>query len=126
MHRSRLGVVLIDVDESQYAAAETFWAAVTGRTAQPEPDDEPYASLGLMDGVSVALQRTGAGTPPRVHLDVESDDVAAETERLVGLGATVTERHDSHVILADPAGYPFCVVPVQTGAAFDQHARSWD
>ncbi len=126
MHRSRLGVVLVDVEDSRYDAAEKFWEAVTGRTAEPEPDDEPYATLGRLDGVSLALQRTGAGTPPRVHLDVESDDVNAETDRLVALGATVTERHEGHVILADPAGHPFCVVPVQTGAAFDEHARRWD
>jgi len=126
MHRSRVGVVLVDVEDSRYDAAEKFWEAVTGRRAEPEPDDEPYATLGSLDGISLALQRTGAGTPARVHLDVESDDVNAETERLVGLGATVTERREGHVILADPAGQPFCVVPVQTGAAFEEHARTWD
>ncbi len=125
MHRSRVGVVLVDVDEDRYEAAERFWEAVTGRPAVPEGDGEPYATLGRLEGASLALQRTGAGTPPRVHLDVETDDVAAETERLIALGATVTERHDSHVILADPAGQPVCVVPVQTGAAFEEHALTW-
>jgi len=124
MHRSRIGVVLIDVQTEQYDAAETFWAAVTGRTAEPEDDE--YASLGSLDRVSLALQRTGAGTPPRVHLDVETDDVSAEVDRLAGLGATVTSRIDDYVILADPAGHPFCVVPVQSPADFDACASSWE
>jgi hypothetical protein len=125
MHRSRIGVVLLDVAADQYDEAARFWEEVAGRTAKPEAD-EPYASLGRLDGVELALQRTGAGTPPRVHLDVETDDVPAEVDRLVGLGAAVTSRFDDYVILADPAGHPFCVVPVQAGSDFDASAHAWE
>ena len=48
---------------------------------------------------------------PRVHLDIESDDVDAEVARLVGMGATIVERHNTWVVLQDPAGMLFCVVP---------------
>jgi hypothetical protein len=120
-----LAVALIDIDSDSYDAAAAFWQAAIGRTAEPE-DEEEYASLGRLDRFGLALQRTGAGTPPRVHLDIETDDVVAEIDRLVGLGAVVTDRRDEYAILADPAGQPFCVVPVQTGADFADHANSWN
>jgi len=71
------------------------------------------------------LQRTGAGTPPRIHLDIETDDVPAEVERVLKLGASVVERRQGYAIMADPAGRLFCVVPVQTGADFEHHAITW-
>ena len=53
--------------------------------------------------------------PPRLHLDLYTDDQAAEVERLIALGAT--EIHwdkrpadADFVILADPEGNRFCVV----------------
>ena len=85
MHRSRLGVALIDIDTDGYDAAAAFWEAAIGRTAKPE-DEEEYASLGRLDRFGLALQRTGAGTPPRVHLDIETDDVEAEIARVVAPG----------------------------------------
>jgi glyoxalase superfamily protein len=129
MHRSRVGVVLIDHPAGGYDAAAAFWAATTGTPREPgtaPPDDDPYESLADQPGgVHLAMQRTGAGTPPRVHLDVETDDVAAEVARLVALGATVTTQHDGWAVLADPGGLPFCVVPVQTAQGFDAHATTW-
>ncbi|GAB4078091.1 hypothetical protein GCM10028781_28590 [Nostocoides australiense] len=43
----------------------------------------------LSGGELFQLQRTGAGTPPRIHLDIETDDVPAEVERVLKLGASV-------------------------------------
>ena len=122
MHRSRVAVVLIDHPEESYDAAAGFWAAVRGTDRGPEgpPADEPYG------GVLLELQRTGAGTPPRVHLDIETDDVEAEVARLTGIGATVAEQHEGYTVLHDPGGLVFCVVPVQTTRAdFDAHATTW-
>jgi predicted enzyme related to lactoylglutathione lyase len=50
-----------------------------------------------------------------VHLDNHTDDLPAEIERLVGLGATVVDEsflnHPGQwVIMADPTGKQFCVV----------------
>jgi len=48
----------------------------------------------------------------RVHLDVHADDMEAELERLSGLGATVLTKYgDGHVLLADPEGNEFCLMP---------------
>ena len=131
MHRSRIAVVLIDHPEESYLEAASFWAAATGSEA-PSADGpsaaDPYESLRqLPGGVLLELQRTGAGTPPRVHFDIETDDVDAEVARLTGLGATVAERPHGYVVLTDPGGLVFCVVPVQSDrASFDEHARVWD
>jgi predicted enzyme related to lactoylglutathione lyase len=52
-----------------------------------------------------------------MHLDLYSDDLAAEVQRLTGLGATFVRRHDDpdddYAVLADPEGNEFCVVAVQ-------------
>jgi catechol 2,3-dioxygenase-like lactoylglutathione lyase family enzyme len=124
MHRSRIGVVLIDHSEG-HDDAVTFWARATGAT--PEPDESPeFTLLGYVGSASLAMQRTGAGTPGRVHLDVETDDVRAELARLTRHGARVVEDHGEHAVLEDPAGLVFCVVPVQTGQRFEAEATTWD
>lgn len=129
MHRSRVAVVLLDHPAESYESAAVFWAAATGspRAAEPPTAESPYESLrALPGGVELALQRTGADSPPRVHLDIETDDVDAETARLIARGAQVAEQRDGYAILADPGGLVFCVVPVQSTAAdFEAHATTW-
>jgi hypothetical protein len=125
MHRSRIGVVLIDHPASTYDSAATFWSDVVGVPPTAEADS-PFATIGHLGGaVELALQRMEDDTPGRVHLDVESDDVDAEVARLTALGATVLDRREEHCILTDPGGLVFCVVPVQDREAFEQHARTW-
>ncbi len=131
MHRSRVAVVLIDHPEESYADAAGFWAAATAsERSAPDgpPGDDPYESLNrLPGGMLLELQRTGSGTPPRVHLDIETDDVDAEVARLTGLGATIADRPEGFTVLHDPGGLVFCVVPVQSDrASFDEHATIWD
>jgi hypothetical protein len=124
MHRSRIGVVLIDHPATSYDGATAFWGAVAGVT--PEPlKGEPYSSLGHLGGIELATQRLEVASRPGVHLDVETDDVEAEVRRLQELGATVTDRRDGYAILADPGGLVFCVVPVQSGELFERAATTW-
>jgi hypothetical protein len=125
MHRSRIGVTLIDHPSATYDSGATFWGGVVGRQPVPLADDEPYANLGTLDGIELAMQHLDSDTAARVHLDVETDDVEAEVKRLCALGATVTERRDGYAILADPGGLVFCVVPVQSAEQFERSARSW-
>ncbi|MGP2436721.1 VOC family protein [Streptomyces sp. JW3] len=55
------------------------------------------------------------GRPDRqrmmVHLDIEVDDLAAETARAVAEGARLAEYQpqDAVRVLLDPAGHPFCL-----------------
>ena len=127
MHRSRIGLVLVDHPEEDWEAALAFWAGVQGVTPTGEDEGMPeYRSLGTIGSVALESQRTGAGTPPRVHLDIETDDVGAEGEHSSHLGASVLEERSGYTILRDPAGLVFCVVPVQTGADFEREALTWD
>ncbi len=98
-----------------------------GRHAVAEDGEESeYRTLGRVGSLLFASQRTGAGTPPRVHLDIETDDVPAEVARVLALGASVMEERKGYTILRDPAGMVFCVVPVQTGDDFEREALTWD
>ena len=124
MHRSRIGIVLIDHAE-HHDAALAFWSGVTGATPGPTGDG-PYSTIGSIGGLNLEVQRLGSGTPARIHLDIESDNPSAEIDRLIGLGATVVEREEDFAILQDPGGLVFCVVNVQTGERFEREAKTWE
>jgi len=124
VHRSRIGIALIDHPEDSYQEAAAFWAAALGVPAQPQHDG-PYATLTRLPAVALELQQVGIGTPPRVHFDIETDDVSAEVARLIGLGASEVEKRDDYVVLQDPGGLVFCVVPVWT-EDFEEHASARD
>jgi hypothetical protein len=127
-HRSRLSILLLDLPPEQHAAGSAFWAGATGRPAAQDPDDADWASLGsFADGFHLEVQRTGSGTPPRWHVDIESDDVEAEVARLEALGATRHRYLDPGNFwqMLDPTGLVFCVVGIQTGEEFDRHAVTW-
>jgi hypothetical protein len=127
-HRSRLSILLLDLPPEGHAAGRDFWSAATGRPAQPDETDDTWSSLGsFADGWHVEIQKTGEGTPPRWHVDIESDDVEAEVARLEALGA---RRHEYIADgrfwqLLDPSGLVFCVVGIQTGVEFDRYAVRW-
>jgi hypothetical protein len=125
MHRSRIGIVLIDHPEDRYEANLAFWAAAAGRDVDRGAGNAEYASLGVIGTLHLEVQRTGIGTPPRLHLDIETDDIEAEVARLVGVGATVDRRPEGFVVMRDPGGIVFCVVGVQTGDLFAGDATTW-
>jgi predicted enzyme related to lactoylglutathione lyase len=126
-HRSRLSILLLDLPPEAHAAGRDFWAAATGHPAKPDDTDEDWSSLGsFADGWHVEVQRTGSGTPPRWHVDIETDDIPAEVARLEALGARrLAEIGGRFWQMADPSGLVFCVVGIQTGEEFDRHATTW-
>ena len=96
-----------------------FWPAapVSGRRHDGESDD--FVLLARPDGVGPHLSldqvRSSVQIPPRLHLDLYSDDQAGEVERLLALGATEVHWDKrppdaDYVILADPEWNRFCVV----------------
>ena len=72
-HRSRLSILLLDLPPEHHDAGRDFWAGATGHPAQPDTTDDAWSSLGsFADGFHLEVQRTGAGTPPRWHVDIET------------------------------------------------------
>ncbi|MFI5676383.1 VOC family protein [Streptomyces cellulosae] len=123
MHRSRVSALLIDSPEPDAAAA--FWSAALGAPARPVPSEEQFTSLHqAIPGLEVAVQ--AVDDAPRFHLDIETDDVEAETARLLGLGATQVGRWLECRILRAPGGHLLCVLPVHsTPEVFEAGARVW-
>jgi hypothetical protein len=125
-HRSRLAILLLDLPPEHHVAGIDFWSAATGHPVEPDMTDEKWHSLGsFADGFHLEVQRTGEGTPPRWHVDIETDDIPAEVARLEALGARRKADMGSFWQLEDPAGLVFCVVGIQTGEAFERYATSW-
>jgi hypothetical protein len=75
-------------------------------------DDEPVIEVQKVDHDS------------RVHLDIESDDIAAEVRRLEALGAKRVASIKSWVVMEAPTGQRFCVVRPQRGG-IGPHANEW-
>ena len=125
MHRSRLSTLLIDVPVAQAQTAAGFWSAALGVPAVPVPGEEQFTSLpGGVPGLVVAVQ--SVDDSPRYHLDIETDDVEAETARLVALGAVEQSRWLDCRTLQVPGGQLICVIPLHSDPEeFARAAHTW-
>lgn len=124
-HRSRLCAVYVDVPRADYDNTVAFWRDALRAETTTDPDDPDYTWFGEpTPGVDFFVQAVGDETP-RIHLDIESDDIEAEVARLMQLGATVVERIQGWVVMRDPVGIVFCVVKVQLPDAFAASATTW-
>jgi hypothetical protein len=118
----------IVVDCRHPASLARFWAAaLDGHSVAPYDEEELERLRGLgvydtEDDPMVVVE--GPSTSPRllfqqvpepkqvknrVHLDMTTDDVEAESVRLVALGAEVVTTFRGHVVLTDPEGNEFCL-----------------
>jgi catechol 2,3-dioxygenase-like lactoylglutathione lyase family enzyme len=112
----RIGSIVLRVDDLQRQTE--FWAAALDYV----PGDQQSDDFVLLrprngDGPSLSLDNVPSKMqiPPRLHLDLYTEDQAGEVERLKGLGATEVHWDKrppdaDYVILADPEGNRFCVV----------------
>ncbi|RRR98678.1 VOC family protein [Glycomyces terrestris] len=124
MHRSRISTILFDTPEADAAAA--FWSAALGVEARPNDDEPQFTSLpGGIAGLVTAVQRIDG--EPRFHIDMETDDLDAETDRLTALGAVEVSRWLECRTLRAPGGHLLCVIPVHSDRAeFEAAATVWD
>lgn len=125
MHKSRLGNLVIDCRTDDLLAAAEFWSAALGCSV---PDDVD-ASLSFIQlrtepgDLQIIIQRVDH--PPRAHLDIETDSIAAEVTRLEALGASVVSRNDGWVVMQAPSGQRYCVGrPYREG--FEARANIWE
>jgi predicted alpha/beta hydrolase len=149
MHRSRLVGILIDTPAAQVGTEVDFWSAALGAQSYPAPGEEQYTVLvgaaaglitvvqavddapryhvlsGAIPGLFAVIQTVDDGAP-RYHLDIETDDLAAEVARLTALGAEPVARWQDAHTLRSPGGHLLCVVPVHSDPeTFAASARTW-
>lgn len=108
MHRSRLAGFIIDCHTDDLEGAARFWSGALGLRALGR-DGETYERLdGAPRDLAIEVQRVDH--PSRVHLDLETDDVDAEAERLVALGAKKVGFVHRWWVMEAPTGQRFCIV----------------
>ncbi len=116
-HRSRVCQFVIDVSDLDQGVE--FWTAALDGVEEEtsETSREIYRRIRLPDSeIRILLQKTGDRkiSKERMHIDLETDNVEAEVERLEALGAVrwdhLQERGFDFWVLQDPWGNEFCVL----------------
>ena len=111
-HRSRLAGFIIDCKVDDLDAAADFWSRALGcSVADRDAGDgtAEYQQLGDTPGdLHIEVQKVAH--PSRVHLDIESDDIDAEADRLEELGAKKIAFVKRWWVMEAPTGQRFCVV----------------
>jgi hypothetical protein len=125
MHRSRLSTLLIDAPADQAGASAAFWSAALGVPTTSPPDEPQFHTLqDCVPDLVVAVQAVHDAT--RYHVDIETDDVAAEVHRLTELGAVELSSWQGCHTLEVPGGHLLCVIPVHSDPdTFARLARTW-
>ena len=119
VHQYLAGEMVIVIDCADTARSAAFWTAVLGYVTAG-PGNGHYAALLPANGtgIEVLLQQVPDSKQGknRVHIDLRTSDLAAETERVVSLGAArltseplIEDGLQWHVC-ADPDGNEFCVL----------------
>ncbi len=124
-HHSRLSTFVLDCHVDDLAPHVEFWSQALGKRVESadEDGDGKYARLDTgADEPILLLQKVSH--PSRIHLDIETDDVDAEAERLVALGAKKVERFPRWWVMEAPSGHRFCVVRQQR-KPFGPHLNRW-
>jgi hypothetical protein len=116
-HRSRLVQLCVDSPAELHDAEVAFWRAATGWRYEMSVLEEFGGKLFPPAPAPVRLlfQRLGAddrATASRVHVDLGTDDIPAEVDRLEAFGAQRRYEGDGWVQLVDPSGMPFCVTRI--------------
>ena len=95
-----------------------FWsAALDLHPSRRDPGDDFRVLRGERVNLSLQVAATPVTARDQMHLDLYSDELDAQVERLQGLGAVWVRRHDdpedTYVVMRDPEGNEFCVCLVR-------------
>jgi Glyoxalase-like domain len=127
MHHSRVCALLIDTPRPRPLPRPRppFWSAALGATARPVPHEPRFTLLHqALPGLVTAVQ--AVDDAPRCPLGIETGNVAAQTARLLALGAVPAAQWLECRVLRAPGGHPLCVIPVHRDpGAFKAHATTW-
>jgi catechol 2,3-dioxygenase-like lactoylglutathione lyase family enzyme len=114
-------IVSVTLSCSDPAKLAGFYRDATGYDVLFESEDSVY--LGGADGVRIGFDRVAGYTPPTwsssvlpaLRVDLGADDLDADEQRLLALGATRPgHRLDTPqwIFLADPEGHALCLTSV--------------
>jgi catechol 2,3-dioxygenase-like lactoylglutathione lyase family enzyme len=123
MHRSCVTTLVIDCENIE--ACIHFWTNALG--VKVEGRDDVYAYLGTAVGsLRLFLQKVPEykASKSRMHIDIETDNIEAEVERLEHFGARRIHHAERWWVMADPCGNEFCVVNGRSPHFYD-HAKMW-
>ena len=116
---------MVDVPAADRAAEVAFWQGATGTQLTHYTRFPEYHGGSVTGTLALLVQELGDG-PARIHVDIHTDDLDAEVARLEALGARRTDATGHWVVMRDPAGLTFCVVP-EPADSFDRTgAQCWD
>ena len=125
MHKSKLSGFIIDCETLDLDRSADFWGNALGMPVRALPPGEGEIYKRLEDnqhGLHIEVQAVSHES--RVHLDIETDDVEAEVQRLEKLGAKRIQMVRTWWVMEAPTGQRFCVVPASS-AEFDAKASVW-
>lgn len=111
-------VAMFTIDCADPAPLLDFYSRLLDMTIAYQ--DENVGMLTGDSGPAIGFGKVDHYTPPawpddnsekQFHLDIRVANVAAATERAVGLGATLPDQQPGETwrVLLDPAGHPFCL-----------------
>ena len=116
----RLASTVINCADLELMAG--FWSQALHLTSS-QADEDDFRVFRDDQGRRLSLQRARTPVTARdqMHLDLITDDQAAEVERLTGLGARFVRHNsdpdDDYVVMTDPEGNEFCVCVVDSAIA---------
>ena len=125
MHKSKLAGFIIDCQTSDLDGAADFWGSALGMAVRALPPGEGETYKKLEDSqhrLQIEVQKVGH--PSRVHLDIETDDIAAEVRRLEKLGARRIQEVRTWWVMEAPTGQRFCVIRASS-KDFEAKATVW-
>ena len=128
-------VIGLSIDCADPVALAGFWSQVLGRPVNPGADAE-NAAIDATDpasGPRLAFHKVPEPktVKNRLHLDLRTDEFAAESKRLIGLGATAVRDIEKPTVrwttFADPEGNEFdlvATVPAYVPSS-SERVRDW-
>jgi predicted enzyme related to lactoylglutathione lyase len=125
MHKSKLAGFIIDCQGDDLDGAANFWGNALGmprRTLPPAERDRYERLEDQQHGLHIEVQIVAH--PSRVHLDIETDNIEAEVERLEKLGAKRVQAVSRWWVMEAPTGQRFCVVHADS-PDFERLASEW-
>jgi len=115
--------VAVSFDALEPVAVATFWASILGREVVPEADGALLPGDDTQVGLRFVAAPTAKVGRDRIHLHLTSarpEDQQQTVDTALGLGAGHLDvgqlPEEGHIVLADPGGNEFCVIP--SGSSF--------